>query len=520
MAVDEVLEKVLAGKTENLPPQRSQIVRIFTSSTFTDTANERNTLMRDVYPKLKNYCRSRYGLEFQVVDMRWGVRDEATDDHMTSALCMAEIKACQRLSIGPNFVTFLGQKYGYRPFPPKILATVYDKIIQLLTDHGKSTETFKTWFKLDENASPALYNLQPISSILKYYIDPSEPELHKEDKAKWWDAFNEMQQSFRYAAKRLLEKQGLEREEAMRFLISVTHEEVINGILNTNKDIEPHCIGFVRKISNLQSDLSNKNAPSFIDVEWGKSEVDSEAQDLLADLRDIKLHEKLPASRLFESTIDWTDNGIDPENVKAHSRYIEEFCGKFYNTMVSMIDDGVAKSNQLTSTDDLYQEVLSHLHFCVKQCKSFHGRRNILQPIEDYIQHSCQNSNDIQEQLPLIIHGVSGSGKTSVMAKCTQWTGQSYPHCKIIARFLGTTPNSSSISKTIFSVCQQICRIYDKDETQIPDGYSQLVAYFAMQIQNIPANKPLVIILDSLDQLLPVDGAHRMQWIPNRLPSH
>lgn len=27
----------------------------------------------------------------QVVDMRWGVRDEATDDHMTTELCMREI---------------------------------------------------------------------------------------------------------------------------------------------------------------------------------------------------------------------------------------------------------------------------------------------------------------------------------------------------------------------------------------------------------------------------------------------
>ena len=36
--------------------------------------------------------------------MRWGVRDEATDDHMTTELCMQEIDNCQRLSIGPNFV--------------------------------------------------------------------------------------------------------------------------------------------------------------------------------------------------------------------------------------------------------------------------------------------------------------------------------------------------------------------------------------------------------------------------------
>lgn len=39
--------------------------------------------------------------------MRWGVRDEATDDHMTTELCMREIENCQRLSMGPNFVVRL-----------------------------------------------------------------------------------------------------------------------------------------------------------------------------------------------------------------------------------------------------------------------------------------------------------------------------------------------------------------------------------------------------------------------------
>ena len=60
-------------------------------------------LMENIYPKLKEYCRER-GLEFQVVDMRWGVRDESTDDHKTADLCMNEIDNCQRLSLGPNFV--------------------------------------------------------------------------------------------------------------------------------------------------------------------------------------------------------------------------------------------------------------------------------------------------------------------------------------------------------------------------------------------------------------------------------
>ena len=60
-------------------------------------------LMIKAYPKLKEYCQS-LGYDFQVVDMRWGVRDEATADHMTTELCMRELSACQKLSTGPNFI--------------------------------------------------------------------------------------------------------------------------------------------------------------------------------------------------------------------------------------------------------------------------------------------------------------------------------------------------------------------------------------------------------------------------------
>ena len=59
---------------------------------------ERNTLMEFVYPRIKEYCRDRYGVEFQVVDMRWGVRDEMTNEHMTTELCMRELRSCQELA--------------------------------------------------------------------------------------------------------------------------------------------------------------------------------------------------------------------------------------------------------------------------------------------------------------------------------------------------------------------------------------------------------------------------------------
>ena len=40
----------------------------------------------------------------QVVDMRWGIRNEASVDHSASELCMNEIENCKSVSVGPTFV--------------------------------------------------------------------------------------------------------------------------------------------------------------------------------------------------------------------------------------------------------------------------------------------------------------------------------------------------------------------------------------------------------------------------------
>ena len=75
---EETVDRIFAGNLDGLPPLSSkvdfifcqfffgQVVRIFTSSTFTDMLMERNTLMEYVYPKIKEYCREKHGLEYQV----------------------------------------------------------------------------------------------------------------------------------------------------------------------------------------------------------------------------------------------------------------------------------------------------------------------------------------------------------------------------------------------------------------------------------------------------------------------
>lgn len=111
-------------------------------------------------------CNNHMCLFKQVVDMRWGVRDEATDDHMTTELCMREIKNCQRLSMGPNFVVFLGQKYGYRPIPTYILSSELQMLRDELASGNTDVTLLDTWYRKDSNAVPPISVLQPISSIL------------------------------------------------------------------------------------------------------------------------------------------------------------------------------------------------------------------------------------------------------------------------------------------------------------------------------------------------------------------
>ena len=46
-------------------------IRIFLSSTFTDTRVDRNKLMEEVFEPVRDLCQ-QHGIAFEVVDLRWG----------------------------------------------------------------------------------------------------------------------------------------------------------------------------------------------------------------------------------------------------------------------------------------------------------------------------------------------------------------------------------------------------------------------------------------------------------------
>ncbi|CAL4190550.1 unnamed protein product, partial [Meganyctiphanes norvegica] len=296
---DRTIDKIFSGSLDLLPPVSSKIVRIFTSSTFTDMLMERNTLMAEVYPRIKDFCREKHGLEFQVVDMRWGVRDEATDDHLTTDLCMTEIINCQRLSMGPNFVFFGGQKYGYRPIPSIIDGHEFLLIREALHNMGVDTILLDTWYKRDSNAVPFVYILQSISSILVNFNNKRVPKLQAQDQATWWDTLAKMQKLLRKAAQACYNTHKIDKDAMHNYFMSVTEREVINGILNV-KNTRNHTLALVRYINNIN--LQNlRRASAFIDIV--NRQIDAEAMKLLSDLRDKRLPARIESTNYHKLVI-------------------------------------------------------------------------------------------------------------------------------------------------------------------------------------------------------------------------
>jgi hypothetical protein len=146
---DETFYQVLEKGYKNVPNE-SNCVRIFLSSTFSDTKEERNYLVEKIYPQLRKYCEDKK-LEFQVLDMRWGISSELAENHKSNEICLNEIKRCQEHSIGPNFIAFLSHRYGSRSVPACIEQVEFEELRNEIKDEA-DLKFLNHCFEFDSNS--------------------------------------------------------------------------------------------------------------------------------------------------------------------------------------------------------------------------------------------------------------------------------------------------------------------------------------------------------------------------------
>src|SRR5580765_167961 len=86
-----------------------RVIRVFVSSTFRDMQDEREELVKRVFPELRHLCEAR-GVTWGEVDLRWGVTDEEKSEGAVLPICLAEIERSR-----PYFIGLLGERYGWVP---------------------------------------------------------------------------------------------------------------------------------------------------------------------------------------------------------------------------------------------------------------------------------------------------------------------------------------------------------------------------------------------------------------------
>lgn len=159
---------------------------LFVSSTFRDMQLERDHLVQDVIPRLRQELR-KYRLHLAVIDLRWGVNTFEIPDASRKRLEVVEVCLREVDRAGPYVIALLGDSYGWIPdlcdlqagFNVPDLARARGKsLVELEMEFGifSRKETWRGYCYLRKQSTS---NGLPISIAETFCIDAEPPEARE-----------------------------------------------------------------------------------------------------------------------------------------------------------------------------------------------------------------------------------------------------------------------------------------------------------------------------------------------------
>ncbi|NXQ89424.1 NWD2 protein, partial [Nyctibius grandis] len=486
-----------------------------------DTIAERNALREHVYPKLREFCRENYGLEFQVIDLYCGVEADEWDSPELQKTRMKLLEDCLKSSAGPCFVGLLGEKYGNIRIPGEVESAEFEMILDAAVEAKLETRILEEWYCRDENAVPPAYYLRPKSEMLRNYQNTMESSSNSMNENKWQDISEEIKKIFKTAVKLLYEKGKMKHSQAKRYLSSAIEDEFDFALGKQTPAFLKKCVCYIRKIANIERFVKIPEMGKYMDVvhTGGKFLRDPEAHEKLIKLRDEFIPTIVASSNLrVYTSVTHCDMKLGySQEVENH--YIEGLGKQFYEDMIDIIQATV-QQNFDTETDLLYDEVLQHSSLCKTYSAFYEYRCEALNIVHKYILPS-----KIGHINPLIIYGGPCTGKTLLLAevakKSYSWLQEEMgPDSDpvVVIRFLGSTETSTDLKNILQSICEQLAVNYRCLVQSYPKKIHDLRDLFINLLNESSFHRPLVIIFDALEQLTDSDDGRKLWWLPIHLP--
>lgn len=462
---------------------RKPIIRFFVSSTFADMGMERN-ILKDIFKRLRKEYQTK-GWQIEHVDLRWGIRNEASINNQTMRICLKELERCQTLSPQPNFIILLGERYGWIPLPEIITHNEMVGLYKLANPEEK--ELLTDYYEEDCNQLPEKrYCLMP-----KNYCG-LPPSLFEERVEKPLHRLME-----RYA-----DTLSPDNPAIGKFIHSATAQEIDNGALLSDSP-NTQVLAYFRSLS----DIPQEKQPTFC------------PKDKYEQLRMNQLKKnvriKLSPENIFEpNTIDY-DHYTHPSYQKYFSDEIEKRLRQLIETEITQ--------HQI---DELIYEINEHFDIAKEIAEKSVDRKDRLEPIMDYI-------NQDEVATPLWFIAENGMGKTTLMAQVVCQC-QSIPGTVVIPRFCGHTKYSCDARFFLLYFWKELREYLDKNPFAFePDMHRILFGkryglfdwdfvfepsdYFLSTWKHLPSPTRYVIILDGLDELDTslTPWFAQMEWLPN-----
>ncbi len=278
------------------------------------------------------------------------------------------------------------------------------------------------------------------------------------------------------------------------------------------EDAPEHVYAYLRTITNpAEAPTDGKN---FIEIDRDLAERQTRLKETLKERLPGHVGEFFAHWQLGSLSADHT--GSLPETLSECLELMDQpsqpdtMCLAIWQQLARLI---LGEMSKLEAKDALELEQEAHIDFAGQRVNGFVGRQGLLAKIADYVTGN--------ERHPLVVWGVSGSGKSALMAKVFEQFQNRTDNCAIlIPRFSGATPDSTSGVLLLENLCRQIRRAFSEDESGLPVEFRELARELTRQMAQATPEKPLVLILDALDQLTGNAEVRDLSWLPTELPPH
>jgi nephrocystin-3 len=160
--------------------------------------------------------------------------------------------------------------------------------------------------------------------------------------------------------------------------------------------------------------------------------------------------------------------------------------------------------------DPLSIEREAHDAFADERSRLHVGREDEAVRLGEYVRGS--------DRRPALIAGESGCGKSAFLASWSRHYASEHPDDLMLSYFVGASPSSSDYRRLLRTICGELKRELSLEE-EVPEEDEKLPETLATFLQMAAHERGrIVLVIDALDQLSLLEGAHGLGWLLDYVP--